>query len=320
MPRRRPEWALPGALVTPESVYRNRRQILQALGGSLGVASIGGCGLSVEGDVSGELTDSGPYDSWFPVPPNAAFPPGAVLTAESDATTWNNFYEMTTTKDAVWQLVGNFVIEPWAVQIDGLCRNPGTWALDDLFRQFDMEERVYRHRCVERWAMVVPWSGFPLSKLIALADPLPEADHVAFISENRPDEMPGVNQRPNYPWPYFEGLRLDEAMNDLAFVATGLYGRGLPKQNGAPIRLVVPWKYGYKSIKSIVRITLVKGQPPTFWNTLSPQEYGFLSNVDPGVPHPRWSQEMEWLIPDSANQVPTQKYNGYEALVGHLYE
>jgi sulfoxide reductase catalytic subunit YedY len=181
-----------------------------------------------------------------------------------------------------------------------------------------MEERIYRHRCVEAWAMTVPWTGFPLSALLNLVEPLSAATHVAFITADRPDQMLGMSSRAPYPWPYFEGLRLDEAMNELTLVATGLYGEPLPRQTGAPIRIVTPWKYGYKSIKSVVRIELTHSQPATFWNTLNPREYSFLSNVDPAVPHPRWSQARELLILD-ASEVDTMLYNGYGEYVAHLY-
>lgn len=311
----RPNWYVPERLVTPRSAYPSRREIVAGL-----AAGVAGCGLRVDGPLVPTDTATGGYDQFFPVPQNKAYTvPERPLTDPIAATQWNNFYEFTTNKSQVHELVGGFSIEPWTVQIDGLCHNPGTYGVEDLMRTLTMEERIYRFRCVETWAMTVPWSGFPLAELIALADPMSSATHVAFVSENRPEEMPGVGVAPGYPWPYHEGLTLDEALNELSFVATGLYGEPMPRQNGAPIRLVVPWKYGYKSIKSVIRVTFVDAQPDTFWSTLVPSEYPFESNVDPEVPHPRWSQATEWLIP-GGERVDTLKYNGYGEQVAHLYE
>lgn len=315
----RPSWEIPEREVTPHQAWLDRRRFIQAAGASILGGS--GCGLAVHGDLFAQLDGTtSPYAHLFPVPPNDAYEvPERPLTDPLSATQYNNFYEFTTSKSSVYQLVGGFEIEPWTVQIEGLVRNPGIFDVEDLMTRFDMEERIYRFRCVETWAMTVPWSGFPLSKLVEFADPLPEATHVAMISASRPDQMPGVASNPGYPWPYFEGLRLDEATHELAMMVGGIYGQALPRQNGAPLRLIVPWKYGYKSIKSVVRIAFVDGEPGTFWNTLVPSEYDFLSNVDPDVPHPRWSQAEEWLIPNSGDKVPTQKYNGYADLVQPLY-
>ena len=284
-------------------------------------ALLPGCGQFIEGlDSAGLLNFTSPYAPWFPVPSNDAYQvPERPLTDVISATTHNNFYEFTTSKSRVWQEVGSFSIAPWQVEVNGLVRNGGIFDIEDLFSRFEMEERIYRFRCVEAWAMTVPWSGFPLSKLIAHVEPLSTATHVAFISENRPEQMPGVLDQPDYPWPYFEGLRLDEANHDLTMLVGGMYGEALPRQNGAPLRLIVPWKYGYKSIKSIIRITFTDQQPSTFWNTLVPGEYGFESNVDPAVPHPRWSQATERLLPDG-EEVPTLPFNGYADEVSHLYD
>ncbi|MCB9741839.1 MAG: protein-methionine-sulfoxide reductase catalytic subunit MsrP [Alphaproteobacteria bacterium] len=335
-----PRWALPESAVTPRSVYDQRRTILrdlrqqglvgkrltrrELLGGVAASAGLAGCGLSVEGlELDSDLEElvnwESPYARFFPAPQNSAYEvPERALTDAVTPTRYNNFYEFTTAKDGVWQLVGDFEVEPWTIEVGGLCNNPGTFGVEELFELFDLEERIYRFRCVEAWAMTVPWSGFPLARLLEHVDPRAEATHVAFISENDPEQMPGVDALSFYPWPYHEGLRIDEAMNALTFLVGGLYGEPLPRQNGAPLRLIVPWKYGYKSIKSIVRIQLLDHQPETFWSTLAPQEYPFESNVDPDVPHSRWSQASERLIPDN-QVVDTLVYNGYADEVAGLY-
>ena len=241
--------------ITPESVYLNRRQILTAAGF-----------LGMEKLLSGAA----------PVQRNPEFVLDRPITNEAAVLSYNNFYEFDgTDKQAVKDLVGKFTTHPWAVEVGGLVNKPKTFDIDDLLRTMPLEERLYRHRCVEAWSMAVPWTGFPLSALITLVEPKPEAKFVRFISVKRDKEMPGIRSQPWYPWPYFEALRMDEAMNPLTLVVTGLYGKPLPKQNGAPIRLVVPWKYGFKSAKSLVKIEFVKSQPATFWNKLQADECGF---------------------------------------------
>jgi len=210
------------------------------------------------------------------------------------------------------------VIDPWQIQIDGLVANPQTLRLEELTERYKIDEFIYRMRCVEGWSMVLPWQGFRLNKLLEDIEPLPEARYIQFQSVYRPDEMPGQAALVNYPWPYSEGLRLDEARHDLTILATGLYDEPLSKQNGAPIRLVVPWKYGFKSVKSISRISLVADEPPTLWNSLAPKEYGFYANVNPAVDHPRWSQATEIRIGESERR-PTILFNGYDEVAG-LYE
>jgi sulfoxide reductase catalytic subunit YedY len=303
----RPPWHLPERLVTPEAVYRNRRQFLR----ELGLVGAGALAWSLPGRAAAAA--AAPY----PAKRNPAFSPDWKLTAEEAAISYNNFYEFSTNKNAVRHLVARFQTSPWTVQISGLIEKPMTVTPDELIAEFGLEERIYRFRCVEAWAMIVPWTGFPMSKLIEKVKPKPEARFVRFETFNRPDEAPGMAD-PRYPWPYHEGLRLDEARHPLTLLATGLYGKPLPKQNGAPLRLVVPWKYGYKSIKSIVKIEFVATQPKTFWETILPHEYPFESNVNPKVPHPRWSQETERLI-DSGLRVRTQLYNGYADQVAALY-
>ncbi|MEP6568524.1 MAG: protein-methionine-sulfoxide reductase catalytic subunit MsrP [Acidobacteriota bacterium] len=240
------------------------------------------------------------------------------LTALEDITNYNNFYEFSTSKDGVAGAAAGFITKPWNVSVGGLVNKPTTFGLEELLK-FPQEERIYRLRCVERWSMVIPWVGFPLAKLLEKVEPTSQAKYVAFQTLYDPKRMP--NQSTGVlDWPYVEGLRLDEAMHPLTILATGLYGETLPSQDGAPVRLVVPWKYGYKSIKSIVKITLVADEPPTTWNIQAPNEYGFYSNVNPNVSHPRWSQGQEHRIGDSSfSSRDTLIFNGYGEQVAHLY-
>jgi methionine sulfoxide reductase catalytic subunit len=297
-------WEIPEREATPEGIYLNRRQIL-----------LGAGFLSVQTLLRAATESTVPY----PAHRNPEFVLDRTITAEQAATGYNNFYEFHgTDKEAVKNLVGKFVTRPWTVEVTGLVKKPQTLDVDNLERSMPLEERLYRHRCVEAWAMAVPWTGFPFSEIVKLAEPKPEAKFVRFISAKKDKEMPGLPSQPWYPWPYFEGLRMDEAMNPLAFVVTGLYGKRLPKQNGAPIRMVLPWKYGYKSAKSIVKIEFVKSQPQTFWHQVAADEYGFYSNVNPNKPHPRWSQAVERLIPNMERR-QTMMYNGYEKWVAGMY-
>jgi sulfoxide reductase catalytic subunit YedY len=238
------------------------------------------------------------------------------LTPLEDITNYNNFYEFSTDKGSVASEARNFVTKPWSVSVEGLVNKPGTFDLDELAK-FPLEERVYRLRCVEGWSMVIPWIGFPLSKLLNIVEPNSQARYVAFQTLYDPKRMPN-QQTSVLDWPYVEGLRLDEAMHPLTILATGLYGETLPPQDGAPIRLVVPWKYGFKSIKSIVKMRLVAEEPPTTWSSYAPNEYGFYSNVNPSVPHPRWSQARERRIGEFSMR-DTLLFNGYAEQVAHLY-
>ncbi len=256
------------------------------------------------------------FEELFPAQRSSGYEYGRPETAQVEAASYANFYEFTSRK-SVYEYVDRFDPWPWTVEVSGLCHRPRTFDMSDIYREFDSEERAYRHRCVETWAMCVPWTGFPLRRLLEAVEPRSSARFVQFETFNRPDQAPAMADL-TYPWPYVEGLTLQEATHPLAFLATGIYGAPLPRQHGPPIRLVVPWKYGYKSIKSIVKIRLVAEQPATFWNTLIPQEYSFSANVDPQVPHPRWSQESEWML-GTRERYPTVKYNGYGDLVGHLY-
>jgi methionine sulfoxide reductase catalytic subunit len=315
-----PGWNLPERIVTPEAVFQNRRHFLKQMGlaatGLLALPAIGG-GQN-QPPQTAPAAPARPAAKGYPYPRHPEFNPGWTLSQERVVNTYINFFEFSTQKDKVHLLTDKFVTAPWPIEIGGLVEKPMTVDAQELAAMMPLEERVYRFRCVEAWAMIVPWTGFPLSKLLEKVQPKSEAKFVKFVTVNRPHQMPGIARLRSYPWPYTEGLRLEEAMHPLTLVATGLYGKPLLKQNGAPIRLVVPWKYGYKSIKSIVKIELVDKQPATLWQTLSPHEYPFESNVNPAVPHPRWSQATERMI-DSGDRVRTQPYNGYGDYVAKLY-
>jgi sulfoxide reductase catalytic subunit YedY len=317
-------WEIPEREATPEHVYFNRRKFMK----TLGIAGAGALFLAC-GDTAQERkayaasmaqqTAASPLASLYPAKRNDKYKLDRKLTDEADVEKYNNFYEFTEQKDGVWKLVDKFQTRPWQMEITGLVRKPWKGDMDDLIKMMPLEERLYRHRCVEAWAMAVPWTGFQFSKLIDMVEPLPSAQYVKFVSFNKPDEAPGLKNATWYPWPYFEALTMDEAMNELTFGVTGIYGHELPKQNGAPFRMALPWKYGYKSPKSIVNIEFTDVRPKTFWNVLAPDEYSWTSNVNPNVPHPRWSQATERLI-DTGDRVPTQMYNGYGEFVAALYQ
>lgn len=329
-PARRQRLRLPRVEPTAEAVYFNRRQFLRQLGfAGLGAAALlrggVGCAALTQPGVSKQAAlrpglERPDVLARFPARRNPAYALGQPLTDELVAATHNNFYEFTTDKQRVWELAQDMIVDPWSIQITGRCRKPVTLDIDDVFRLFGahMEERTYRFRCVEAWAMDVPWTGFELRRLLEHVEPTGDATFVRFVSAMQPKTMEGIEGQPWYPWPYFEGLRMDEAMNELALLVTGIYGRPLPRQHGAPFRLILPWKYGYKSPKSIVRIELTAEQPPTFWNRLEPREYGFLSNIDPTTPHPRWSQATETVI-GTGEKRPTLPFGGYGEHVAHLY-
>jgi len=284
-------WQLPERAATPESTYWNRRQLLAAA-------------------MIPFITPTANR--------NPDFTLDRALTPEWAATAYNNYYEFSTNKQQIKDLAKGFKPRPWTLEIKGHCAKPTKWSIEDLEKSMPIEERLYRHRCVEAWAMAVPWTGFPLAELLKQVEPTSKVKFVRFISVNRPEEMPGIRFSGNYPWPYYEGLRIDEAMNPLAFMVTGIYGKPLPNQNGAPLRIALPWKYGFKSAKAIVRIELVERKPDTFWNTAVPSEYGFFANVNPAKPHPRWSQAVEQLIPNM-DRVATLPYNGYGKWVEAMY-
>jgi sulfoxide reductase catalytic subunit YedY len=297
--------------ITPYSQYLSRRDFLKAAGIVTGSALLAACAPSV--------TDSTVPEAEAPVVASGLTDElGSPANSFEDITNYNNFYEFTTDKEGVARLAESFNPAPWTVEVYGLVNKPTTFGMEDLLGKFTQEERIYRLRCVEAWSMVIPWTGFTLSSLLKEVEPTSDAKYVRFETVNRPEEMPGMKS-PFYPWPYQEGLRLDEAMHDLTILATGLYGQPMPNQNGAPIRLVVPWKYGFKSIKSVVRMELVAEQPTTLWSMVGPNEYGFYSNVNPEVPHPRWSQATERRIGEFGRR-ETLMFNGYAEQVAYLYE
>ena len=317
----RPGWHFPERLITPESVFLDRRHFLARLGlAGAGLLSAASIGCAKEEAPGAPKIGASSAASKYPAKRNPQFNPNWKLTNEEAAASLNNFYEFFPNRATdIRKLTGKFITLPWPVEITGLIEKPMTLDAADIVSMFDLEERVYRFRCVEAWAMIVPWTGFPLSKLIEKVSPKAEAKFLRFETFNRPDQAPGMARTLNsYPWPYFDGLRMDEALHPLTMVVTGIYGKPLPKQHGAPLRIIVPWKYGYKSIKSIVKIQFIDKQPKIFWEALQPAEYPFESNVDPSIPHPRWSQATERLI-DSGDRVKTLPYNGYADQVAKLY-
>ncbi len=301
--------------ITPRSLYENRRDFLRAAGILTGSALLAACvptgsGSGPQGEPTtpaSEAKYAGKTDEL-----------GAPLNSYQDITNYNNYYEFSQNKEAVNPLSANMKLRPWTVEVSGLVNKPQTFGIDDLIKMFPQEDRIYRLRCVEAWSMVIPWQGFPLSKLLNLVEPTSAAKYVDFVTLQDPSRLPHENDG-LFPWPYEEGLRLDEAMNDLAILATGLYGAPLPPPDGAPIRLVVPWKYGFKGIKAIAKIKLVAERPSTFWNTVAPNEYGFYANVNPNVPHPRWLQSSERRIGELTMR-PTLMFNGYGDKVAYLYK
>ncbi|MBI1954990.1 MAG: protein-methionine-sulfoxide reductase catalytic subunit MsrP [Acidobacteria bacterium] len=300
-------WEIPEREATPEHIYLNRRKFLATMG------------VAAASQIFPRHLQAAD-NSLYPAKRNPRFQLDRPITDEKMVTRYNNFCEFSTEKEEVWQLVDRFKTEPWTIQVTGLVENSQTLDVSKLIRQIPLEERLYRHRCIEAWAMAVPWTGFPLKALIDRVQPKAEARYVRFVSFFRPEEAPGQKKQTSYPWPYYDTLTMAEAMNELTFLATGLYGHEIPKQNGAPTRLVVPWKYGFKSVKSIVSIEFLDSFPPkhlTFWHDVVPHNYDFAANVDPKAPHPRWSQATEKLI--GTWQVrPTVLYNGYGEFVAYL--
>jgi sulfoxide reductase catalytic subunit YedY len=291
--------------ITPESIYEKRREFM-ITGGVLGTALLLNPWTSARASLA--ISDYKPN----------VVNTGEALTSEKDATTYNNFYEFGTGKTDPLQNAQNLNTDDWKITVSGECDKPGEYALEDLVKPFDIEERIYRLRCVEAWSMVIPWLGVPMASILKSLQPTSKAKYVAFKTLLDPEQMPG-QKRSVLQWPYEEGLRIDEAMNPLTLFAVGMYGKTMPNQNGAPVRLVVPWKYGFKSIKSIVSIEFTEEQPQTSWNISGPNEYGFYSNVNPEVNHPRWSQKKERRIGEIFKQ-KTRMFNGYETEVAHLYK
>jgi len=302
---------IPSSEITPEAMYHSRRRFIKLAGLAGAAAVLSACGVRQEEATPATVPDVSSMETGL------VDELGDPANSFEDITNYNNYYEFTMVKEGVASMVDKLVTSPWQVEVSGLVQKPTTFDVEDILKRFPAEERVYRLRCVEGWSMVIPWGGFPLSKLLAEVEPMGSAKYVKFTSASIPDQMPGVAS-PFFPWPYTEGLRIDEAMNDLAVLVTELYGKPLPKQDGAPIRLVVPWKYGFKSAKALVKIELVENQPDTFWNTSAPNEYGFYSNVNPDVSHPRWSQATERRIGE-AKRRRTLMFNGYTDQVASLY-
>jgi sulfoxide reductase catalytic subunit YedY len=300
---------IPSSEITPEHVYLNRRQFLKLAAIGAAGTFLAACGINTQPDASTPsdsiVSGDRPRDEL-----------GDPANSFEEITNYNNYYEFTMDKGGVASLAKNFPTSPWQVEVGGLVHKPRVFDFEDL-RRFPQEERVYRLRCVEGWSMVIPWLGFPLSLLLKEVEPMTSAAFVQFTTILDEKNMPGVRS-PFYPWPYTEGLRLDEAYHDLTLLVTGLYGKELLPQNGAPLRLAVPWKYGFKSSKAIVKIELTETMPPTFWNMVAPNEYGFYANVNPEVPHPRWSQATERRIGENRRR-ETLLFNGYAEQVGQLY-
>lgn len=295
--------------ITPESLYLSRREFMKGIG-IVGASALllAACGGNAEEESTLDVEDLQSAQTFNDI--------NEPLTSYDAITNFNNFYEFTISKEDVARLAKGFQTSPWKVEVGGLVNQPKTYDLDDLMK-FTQQERIYRLRCVEGWSMVIPWMGFPLSELIKDVEPTSDAKYVRFETIFDPEQLPG-QRFGDYNWPYVEGLRIDEAMNDLTILATGLYGKSLLAQNGAPVRLVVPWKYGFKSIKSMVKIDLVDEMPVSLWMAAAPNEYGFYANVNPQVDHPRWSQSSERRIGETGRR-PTLMFNGYEEEVAHLY-
>jgi sulfoxide reductase catalytic subunit YedY len=310
---------IPSSEITPETTYLNRRQLMKAGAALLPSLAGGSIALPAAASASGSALDfTAARDG------SSGFYTAESTTPYRDVTAYGNFYEFGTDKGDPARYAHEMSVDPWSVEVTGEVDKPGKLNLEDLLSRVDLEERIYRLRCVEAWSMVVPWVGFPLSSLLDQFEPTSKANFVAFETLYDAGQMRGTRSRTSIiDWPYREGLRMDEAMHPLTLMSVGMFGKTLPKQNGAPLRLVVPWKYGFKSIKSIVRIELTEKQPRTSWQSIAPREYGFYSNVNPDVDHPRWSQKSERRLPSTLfqpNRIPTQRFNGYEEQVASLYK
>lgn len=308
------KYPIPASEITPEELYLSRRRFIKdALTVSAASLLVSSCKAQASAQLPTASSDLTP-----PATKDDRDELGNSLTSYDDITGYTNYYEFSSDKSGPTELARNFSTSPWSMHVDGYVNKPQAFDIDQLQTLFDQEERIYRLRCVEAWSMVIPWIGFPLNKLLEIVEPTSDAKYVRFETLLDPQQMPGQKSQ-MFPWPYTEGLRLDEAMHDLTILATGLYGKFLTPQNGAPIRLVVPWKYGFKSIKSIVRIDLVSEMPTSLWMASGPNEYGFYANVNPNVDHPRWSQATERRIGQNG-RIDTLIFNGYEDEVAYLYE
>ena len=315
-------WELPERAATPESVFHNRRRLIKGLAAGSILAGAPALLAACDDDptqaaqAAQSAPEVDPSAGLYPVTRNLRYKLDRPVTDEEYATTYNNYYEFGSSKN-IWQKAQALPIRPWMVTLDGLVEKPIEIGFDDLLAKMPLEERLYRHRCVEAWSMAVPWSGFPLKALVDFAKPLSSAKYVRMVTFQDPEVASG-QKASWYPWPYVEGLTIAEATNELAFIATGIYGKVIPKQNGAPLRLAVPWKYGFKSTKGIVRFEFTDKRPVSFWEALLGSEYGFWANVNPEVRHPRWSQALERVL-GTDQKVPTQLYNGYGEYVAELY-
>lgn len=316
----RPPADIPSSEITPESVYLKRRDIMKGFAAASALGALGAAAPALAASQSLAALD---YSAVSEQPDNPFFT-DETLTPYEDVTHYNNFYEFGTNKSDPAKYASALTTDPWSITVEGEAAKAGTYQLEDVLKWMTLEERIYRLRCVEAWSMVIPWVGFPLAELIKRFEPTSDAKYVEFVTAVRRDEMRGVRSAFSViDWPYVEGLRMDEAMHPLTLMSVGLYGKVLPNQNGAPIRLVVPWKYGFKSIKSIVAIRFRKTMPRTSWVGIAPDEYGFYANVNPNVDHPRWSQRYERRLPNSLlkpNRIKTQMFNGYEEQVASLYK
>ncbi|HTP83728.1 MAG TPA: protein-methionine-sulfoxide reductase catalytic subunit MsrP [Alphaproteobacteria bacterium] len=310
--KHRKGWEIPEALATPEAVFRERRRFLARGAGALALASVPlyPRAAGAEGE--------GPSAKLYPATRNGRYKLDRALTDEKISTTYNNYYEFGSSK-TIWDGAQRLPTRPWEIRIDGLVEKEMTLGIDDLLKQVQLEERLYRHRCVEAWSMAVPWTGFPMRRLVEIANPSSSAKYVKTETFSRPEIAFGMKAS-WYPWPYVEGVTIEEATNELALIGTGIYGKALPKQMGAPLRLVLPWKYGFKSAKAIVRFTFTDQRPVGFWERIQGREYGFWANVNPDVPHPRWSQATEEIIGTGGHRVPTRLFNGYGEFVADLYK
>ena len=308
--RKKRGWELPESAATDETVFRDRRRLIQGIA----AAPILAAGLQ---PFAALAADADPSAGLYPAKRNERYALDRPITDEKYSTTYNNFYEFGTDK-TIWRDAQALKLRPWTIKIDGMVEKPMTLDLDDLLKRVSLEERLYRHRCVEAWSMAVPWTGFPMKALVDLARPLGSATYVRMETFMDPATAP-EQKKFFYPWPYVEGLTMAEARNELAFLVTGMYGKPVPKQDGAPLRLATPWKYGFKSIKSIVRFEFTDKRPKSYWEALQASEYGFWANVNPEVPHPRWSQASERVL-GTDERKPTLMWNGYGEFVADMYK
>ena len=315
--KRRPGWSIKEADATPEGAFIRRRSLVKALAAGPILAPMLVGAMTGRAAAEEEAFEADPSAGLYPAKRNPRYTLDRAVTSADEVTTYTNYYEFGSQKN-IWRRAQALKLRPWTVKIDGMVEKEMVVDIDTILKQMPLEERLYRHRCVEAWSMAVPWSGFPMKAFVEFAKPLSSAQYV--VMQTFEDQATAPGQREFwYPWPYVEGLTMAEATNELAFIATGLYGKPILKQNGAPLRLVTPWKYGFKSVKAIVKVTFTDKRPKTFWETIASNEYGFCANVNPDVPHPRWSQSTERVL-GTNDRVPTQIFNGYGEFVADIYK